>query len=73
MIAKEAKEAETDIKEFVSYLKILEDPLPAKAFIGYLADSAKARIKAGLNPTQAEVDAHVFLREETLVHHLVHP
>jgi|TARA_R110002020_G_scaffold986_1_gene4779 hypothetical protein len=57
MIAKEAKEAETDIKEFVSYLKILEDPLPAKAFIGYLADSAKARIKAGLNPTQAEVDA----------------
>ena len=57
VIAKEAKEAETDIKEFVSYLKILEDPLPAKAFIGYLADSAKARIKAGLNPTQAEVDA----------------
>jgi len=67
VIAKEAKETETDIKEFVRYLKILEDPLPAYSFIGYLADSAKARIKAGLNPTQAEVDAQRTFTPESLM------
>ena len=72
-IAKEAKQNEVDTKDFIRSLKMIEDLTPFKAILGYLEDSVKARMKAGLNPglhtpfskpigallplTQAEVDA----------------
>ena len=69
VIVKEAKQAEVDVKDYMRYLKLLEDPMPLKAMMGYLEDSAKARMKAVEklgsatkkseigSPTQAEVDA----------------
>ena len=33
VIAKEAKEAEVDVKDYMRYLKLLEDPMPLKAMM----------------------------------------